>query len=31
MIFLGYRTFEFDLPVDREVDDNLHIGFRRDF
>ena len=30
-IFVGYRSFEFDMPVDREVDDNLHIGFRRSF
>jgi len=30
-IFAGFRMFEFDLPLDREVDDNLHVGFRRDF
>lgn len=30
-IFVGYRMFEIDLPIDREVDDNLHIGFRREF
>lgn len=30
-VFLGVRMFEIDLPVDREVDDNLHVGFRRSF
>jgi hypothetical protein len=30
-IFVGFRVFEIDLPVDREVDDNLHVGFRRSF
>jgi hypothetical protein len=30
-LFLGYRAFEIDLPVDRELDDNLHVGFRREF
>lgn len=30
-LFVGFRTFEIDLPVDREVDDNMHIGFRRSF
>ena len=30
-LFLGFRVFEIDLPVDREVDDNMHIGFRRTF
>jgi hypothetical protein len=31
-IFVGYRTFEFNLPLgDREVDDHVHIGFRRSF
>jgi hypothetical protein len=30
-IFIGFRAFEIDLPVDREVDDNLHVGFRRSF
>jgi hypothetical protein len=30
-VFVGYRIFELDLAVDREVDDNLHIGFRREF
>jgi hypothetical protein len=31
-IFAGYRMFEIDMdPVDREVDDNLHLGFRRSF
>jgi hypothetical protein len=31
MIFFGYRRFEFELPVDRDVDDSFHIGFRRNF
>ena len=31
-IFVGFRSFEIDIePVDREVDDNLHVGFRRSF
>ena len=30
-VFLGVRAFEIDLPVDREVDDNVHVGFRRSF
>ena len=31
-IFLGYRVLEIDIePTDREVDDNLHLGFRRSF
>ena len=30
-VFVGFRSFEIDLPIDREVDDNLHIGFRRTF
>ena len=32
-MFVGYRNFEIDvnLPEDREVDDSVHIGFRRDF
>lgn len=30
-IFVGYRNFEIDLPVDREVDDHVHVGFRRSF
>jgi hypothetical protein len=30
-LFLGYRAFEIDLAVDRELDDNLHVGFRREF
>jgi hypothetical protein len=31
-VFVGFRNFEIDLdPVDREVDDNLHVGFRRSF
>lgn len=30
-VFLGVRTFEIDLPIDREVDDKVHVGFRRSF
>jgi len=30
-LFIGYRVFEFDLAVDREVDDNLHVGIRHRF
>lgn len=30
-IFVGFRVFEIDFPIDREVDDNVHIGFRRSF
>jgi hypothetical protein len=30
-VFVGFRSFEIDLPVDREVDDNMHVGFRRSF
>jgi hypothetical protein len=30
-VFIGYRTFEIDTLVDREVDDNLHVGFRFSF
>jgi hypothetical protein len=30
-VFVGFRAFEIDMPVDREVDDNLHVGFRRSF
>ncbi len=30
-VFVGFRVFEIDLPVDREVDDNMHVGFRRSF
>ena len=30
-VFVGFRAFEIDLDVDREVDDNMHIGFRRSF
>jgi hypothetical protein len=30
-IFVGFRVFEIDLPDDREVDDNLHVGLRRSF
>src|SRR5690606_20391713 len=30
-LFIGYRVFEFDLAVDRAVDDNLHVGIRHRF
>ena len=31
-IFLGYRSFEFDLlDAKRKIDDDVHIGFRRRF
>ncbi len=30
-VFVGFRSFEIDLPFDREVDDNMHVGFRRSF
>jgi hypothetical protein len=30
-VFFGFRMLEFDLPTDREIDDNVHIGFRRSF
>lgn len=30
-LFIGYRVFEFDLLVDREVDDNMHVGIRHRF
>jgi hypothetical protein len=31
-VFVGYRTFEIDMePANREVDDHLHVGFRRSF
>jgi hypothetical protein len=31
-VFVGFRMFEIDLqPEDREVDDNMHVGFRRSF
>lgn len=30
-VFFGFRMLEIDLPIDREVDDNMHIGFRRSF
>jgi hypothetical protein len=30
-VFVGFRVFEMDLPIDREVDDNVHVGFRRSF
>lgn len=30
-LFIGVRTFEFDLAADREVDDNMHVGVRYRF
>jgi hypothetical protein len=31
-VFFGFRSFEIDgLAEDREVDDNMHVGFRRSF
>ena len=30
-VFVGFRSFEIDVDPDREVDDNMHIGFRRSF
>jgi len=31
-IYVGFRAFELDVRAeDREVDDNLHLGFRRNF
>jgi hypothetical protein len=30
-VFVGFRNLEIDLPVDREVDDHVHVGFRRSF
>lgn len=30
-LFIGYRMFELDLEVDREVDDNMHLGVRHRF
>jgi hypothetical protein len=30
-VFVGYRNLEIDLAVDREVDDHVHVGFRRSF
>lgn len=30
-LFVGYRSFEIDTLVDREVDDNMHVGFVRNF
>ena len=30
-LFVGYRSFEIDTLIDREVDDNLHVGFMRNF
>lgn len=30
-VFVGYRTLEFGVDPQRDVDDNLHLGFRRSF
>lgn len=30
-VFVGWRTFELDLDVPREVDDGIHLGFRGTF
>ena len=30
-VFVGYRTLEFGVEPTRDVDDNLHLGFRRTF
>ena len=30
-LFVGYRSFEIDTLFDREVDDNMHVGFVRSF
>lgn len=30
-LFVGYRVLEFNLAVDREVDDNMHVGIRHSF
>lgn len=31
-VFVGFRMLEIDMsPEDREVDDNMHVGFRRSF
>lgn len=30
-IFVGYRNLEFDLALDREVDDGMHVGIHHSF
>ena len=30
-VFVGYRSLEFGVDPTRDVDDNLHLGFRRSF
>jgi len=30
-VFIGYRSLEFGVEPTRDVDDNLHLGFRRSF
>ena len=30
-VFVGYRSLEFGVEPARDVDDNLHLGFRRSF
>lgn len=30
-LFVGYRNLEFDMAFNRQVDDNVHIGFRHVF
>lgn len=30
-VFVGYRNLEFDLAVDREVDDGMHLGIQHSF
>jgi hypothetical protein len=30
-VFVGYRSLEFGVDPTRDVDDNLHLGFRRTF
>lgn len=30
-VFVGYRSLEFGVDPTRDVDDNLHVGFRRSF
>lgn len=30
-VFVGYRSLEFGVEPTRDVDDNLHLGFRRSF
>jgi hypothetical protein len=30
-VFVGYRSLEFGVEPTRDVDDNVHLGFRRSF